>query len=89
MAALERVVYDGTKVVEKEFFVLTELLMRELLKLDGIEAVGETKVQRKMEVGIYAIGFTFSSLSSFTLFIIRTNILQFNLCMDIGTYKHL
>ena len=42
----------GTKVEEKEFDVLTELLMRQLLKLDGIEAEGEAKMQRKAEVSI-------------------------------------
>lgn len=41
---------DGTKVAEKEFVVSTELLMRQLLKLDGIEAEGEAKMQRKAEV---------------------------------------
>ncbi|XP_068644210.1 BAG family molecular chaperone regulator 4-like [Aristolochia californica] len=39
-----------TKVDEKEFIVLTELLMRQLLKLDSIEAQGEAKVQRRIEV---------------------------------------
>lgn len=38
------------KVDEKEFTVLSELLMVQLLKLDGIEAEGEAKVQRKNEV---------------------------------------
>lgn len=41
---------DRTKVAEKEFVVSTELLMRQLLKLDGIEAEGEAKMQRKAEV---------------------------------------
>jgi hypothetical protein len=40
----------GTKIAEKEFLVSTELLMRQLLKLDGIEAEGEAKMQRKAEV---------------------------------------
>ena len=40
---------DGAKQVSRqEFTDLTELLMRQLLKLDGIEAVGEAK--RKAEV---------------------------------------
>ncbi|PSS17651.1 BAG family molecular chaperone regulator like [Actinidia chinensis var. chinensis] len=50
VAALEAVVYGGTKAEEKEFIILTELLMRQLLKLDSIEAEGEGKVQRKLEV---------------------------------------
>ncbi|KAK4582350.1 hypothetical protein RGQ29_025510 [Quercus rubra] len=49
VAALEGAVNGGTKVEEKEFVVLTELLMRQLLKLDGIEAEGEAKMQRKAE----------------------------------------
>ena len=40
----------GTEVSDKEFVVSTELLMRQLLKLDGIEAEGEAKLQRKAEV---------------------------------------
>ncbi|KAJ0983890.1 hypothetical protein J5N97_002246 [Dioscorea zingiberensis] len=47
---LQSSVYAGKKVEEKEFLVLTELLMVQLLKLDGIEAEGEAKVQRKVEV---------------------------------------
>ncbi|PON94320.1 Molecular chaperone regulator [Trema orientale] len=50
VAALEVAVGAGTKVEEKEFDVSTELLMRQLLKLDGIEAEGEAKLQRKAEV---------------------------------------
>ena len=40
----------GTRVSDKEFLMFTELLMRQLLKLDGIEAEGEVKLQRKAEV---------------------------------------
>ncbi|KAI6675223.1 hypothetical protein NL676_003129 [Syzygium grande] len=50
VAALEVLVHDGTKVEEKKFVEPTELLMRQLLKLDGIEAQGEARVQRKAEV---------------------------------------
>ena len=49
--ALETTVCSGTKVEDKEFVVLTELLMVQLLKLDSIEADGETRVQRRTEVG--------------------------------------
>ncbi|XWS43874.1 hypothetical protein CRYUN_Cryun16bG0141900 [Craigia yunnanensis] len=50
VAALEVAVNSGTKVSNEEFVVSAELLMRELLKLDGIEAEGEAKLQRKAEV---------------------------------------
>ncbi|PIA32397.1 hypothetical protein AQUCO_04500182v1 [Aquilegia coerulea] len=50
VSILESAVRNGTKVDEKEFVVLTELLMVQLLKLDGIEADGEARVQRKNEV---------------------------------------
>ncbi|MBA0558582.1 hypothetical protein Golob_015595 [Gossypium lobatum] len=49
VAALEKAVNSGTKVSNEEFDVSAELLMRELLKLDGIEAEGEAKLQRKAE----------------------------------------
>lgn len=48
-------VHDGTKVEEKKFVEPTELLMRQLLTLDGIEAQGEARVQRKAEVCIQCI----------------------------------
>lgn len=47
---LETCAKSGMKIVEKEVEVLTELLMKELLKLDGIEAEGEAKAQRRLEV---------------------------------------
>ncbi|KAK4418920.1 BAG family molecular chaperone regulator 4 [Sesamum alatum] len=50
VSALQAVVDSGTKVDDKDIVYLTEMLMRQLLKLDGIEAEGEGKVQRKMEV---------------------------------------
>ncbi|KAL0347502.1 UNVERIFIED_CONTAM: BAG family molecular chaperone regulator 4 [Sesamum calycinum] len=50
VSALQAVVDSGTKVDDKDIIYLTEMLMRQLLKLDGIEAEGEGKVQRKMEV---------------------------------------
>ncbi|KAL0375374.1 UNVERIFIED_CONTAM: BAG family molecular chaperone regulator 4 [Sesamum radiatum] len=49
VSALQAVVDSGTKVDDKDIIYLTEMLMRQLLKLDGIEAEGEGKVQRKME----------------------------------------
>ena len=47
---MEVAINGGNKASEKEFLVLTELLMKQLLKLDGIEAEGEAKLQRKAEV---------------------------------------
>ncbi|KAK9124569.1 hypothetical protein Sjap_014171 [Stephania japonica] len=48
VTSLESSVLNGAKVAEKEFNVLTELLMVQLLNLDGIEAEGEAKVQRRI-----------------------------------------
>ncbi|KAL7584388.1 hypothetical protein Lser_V15G42171 [Lactuca serriola] len=50
VAGLETSAKNGIKIVKKEVEVLTELLMKELLKLDGIEAEGEAKTQRRIEV---------------------------------------
>lgn len=40
----------GTRVEDKEFVVLTELFMIQLITLDSIEAQGEARTQRKKEV---------------------------------------
>lgn len=50
MSALETVISKGGKVVEKDVVNLIELLMNQLLKLDGITADGDIKLQRKMQV---------------------------------------
>ncbi|XP_074317516.1 BAG family molecular chaperone regulator 4-like [Silene latifolia] len=50
VSSLQTSVNSGIKVDEKEFIILTELLMVQLLKLDTIEAEGEPKAQRKTEV---------------------------------------
>ncbi|XP_047155506.1 BAG family molecular chaperone regulator 4-like [Vigna umbellata] len=50
VVALETTVFGGTKIQDKEFSILTELLMLQLLKLDSIAADGEAKVQRRFEV---------------------------------------
>ncbi|RID46870.1 hypothetical protein BRARA_I03509 [Brassica rapa] len=50
VVALEVSVNGGTKVAVEEFDMTAELLMRQLLKLDGIEAEGEARVLRKAEV---------------------------------------
>ncbi|PWA66424.1 BCL-2-associated athanogene 4 [Artemisia annua] len=50
VASIETSFRNGIKIAVKEIEVLTELLMKELLKLDGIEAEGEAKTQRRIEV---------------------------------------
>lgn len=40
----------GGKVAENDVVSLIELLMSQLLKLDGIIADGDVKLQRKMQV---------------------------------------
>ncbi|WOL18649.1 BAG family molecular chaperone regulator 4 [Canna indica] len=50
VSSLEASVHAGTKIADKEFVTLTELLMVQLLKLDSIQAEGEAKVQRRIEV---------------------------------------
>ncbi|KAF3593442.1 hypothetical protein DY000_02026507 [Brassica cretica] len=50
VGALEAAVDGGTIVAVKEFDMAAELLMRQLLKLDGIKADGEARAQRKAEV---------------------------------------
>ncbi|KAJ6425222.1 hypothetical protein OIU84_025908 [Salix udensis] len=53
VSALEVVVSGGTQVSEKEFVVFSEFLMRQLLKLDAIEAEGEARMQRKAECWLW------------------------------------
>jgi len=50
VSAIEAAVNGGTKVADNNFIVVTEMLMIQLLKLDSIEAEGEAKVQRRIEV---------------------------------------
>lgn len=50
MSALETISSKGGKVVEKDVVNLIELLMNQLLKLDAIDAEGDVKLQRKMQV---------------------------------------
>ncbi|KAI3822184.1 hypothetical protein L1987_09768 [Smallanthus sonchifolius] len=47
---LEREIYGGKKVDEKVLLNLIELLMSQLIKLDGIVADGDVKLQRRMQV---------------------------------------
>ncbi|XVE79838.1 hypothetical protein DITRI_Ditri14bG0088700 [Diplodiscus trichospermus] len=53
VVALEAIVRGGARVEDKEFLVLTELLMVQLLQLDTIKADGEAKVQRRVEVSVF------------------------------------
>ncbi|KAA8539877.1 hypothetical protein F0562_026569 [Nyssa sinensis] len=50
VSALESVISRGGKVAEKDVLNLIELLMNQLLKLDGIIVDGDVKLQRKMQV---------------------------------------
>lgn len=50
VSAFESIISKGAKVVEKDLVKVTELLMNQLLKLDGIVAEGDVKLQRKMQV---------------------------------------
>ena len=47
---MESIINRGGKVVETDVLTLIELLMNQLLKLDGIMADGDVKLQRKMQV---------------------------------------
>ncbi|KAF8010602.1 hypothetical protein BT93_J1289 [Corymbia citriodora subsp. variegata] len=50
VVSLETNLRGGSWVDGKEFVVLTELLMVKLLELDSIEADGEARVERRIEV---------------------------------------
>lgn len=50
VVSLETDLRSGSRVDDKEFIVLTELLMVKLLELDSIEADGEARVERRIEV---------------------------------------
>ncbi|KHN31535.1 BAG family molecular chaperone regulator 1 [Glycine soja] len=50
VSAFESIISKGGKVVETDLLNLIELLMNQLLKLDGIVADGDVKLQRKMQV---------------------------------------
>ncbi|KAL2558583.1 BAG family molecular chaperone regulator 3 [Forsythia ovata] len=50
VSAFESVISKGGKVAEKDLVNLIEPLMSQLLKLDGIIAEGDVKLQRKMQV---------------------------------------
>ncbi|WJX20814.1 hypothetical protein P8452_10313 [Trifolium repens] len=50
VSAIETIISKGGKVVETDVLRLIEQLMNQLIKLDGIVADGDVKLQRKMQV---------------------------------------
>ncbi|KAF8379423.1 hypothetical protein HHK36_028858 [Tetracentron sinense] len=63
VSALETVITSGGKVAETDVLNLIELLMTQLLKLDGTFADGDVKLQRRMQVFLNnyrSIEFSFS-----------------------------
>ncbi|XP_074317305.1 BAG family molecular chaperone regulator 1-like [Silene latifolia] len=50
VTSMESVICKGGKVAEKELVTLIELLMAQMIKLDGIVADGDVKLKRKMQV---------------------------------------
>ncbi|KAJ7975662.1 BAG family molecular chaperone regulator-like protein [Quillaja saponaria] len=50
VSALESIISKGGKVVETDVLNLIELLMNQLVNLDGIVGDGDVKLQRKMQV---------------------------------------
>ncbi|KAE9617333.1 hypothetical protein Lal_00035093 [Lupinus albus] len=50
VSAFESIIRKDGKIAETDMISLIELLMNELLKLDGIIADGDVKLQRKMQV---------------------------------------
>ncbi|CAN6481183.1 unnamed protein product [Victoria cruziana] len=50
VSALESLISKGGKVAEKDVLGLIELLMSQLIKLDGIIADGDMKMRRRMQV---------------------------------------
>lgn len=63
VTALESVILRGGKVAEMDVLNLIEMLMNQLIKLDGIIADGDAKLQRKLQVIILKL----SSCSCFQL----------------------
>lgn len=55
MALTELEIKCGKKVAETVLLNLIELLMTQLIKLDGISADGDMKLQRRMQVPVYTI----------------------------------
>eukprot|EP00262_Sarcandra_glabra_P015330 TRINITY_DN4702_c0_g1_i1.p1 TRINITY_DN4702_c0_g1~~TRINITY_DN4702_c0_g1_i1.p1 ORF type:complete len:270 (-),score=29.24 TRINITY_DN4702_c0_g1_i1:46-855(-) len=50
VSMLESIISKGKKVAEKDVLNLIELLMAQLIKLDGVIADGDAKLQRRMQV---------------------------------------
>lgn len=50
VAGIESDIHGGKKVMENVILNLIELLMTQLIKLDSIDAEGDVKLQRRMQV---------------------------------------
>lgn len=50
VAGIELDIHGGKKVMENVILNLIELLMTQLIKLDSIDAEGDVKLQRRMQV---------------------------------------
>jgi len=48
--SLEALISKGKRVAENDLVDLIEMLMRQLVKLDGITVDGDAKLQRRMQV---------------------------------------
>lgn len=73
---MEEAASKGGKVVEKDVENLTELLMMRLIKLDGIVAEGDLKLQRRVLVLCFSL-FNVYVLSSLDI-IVTHHILIFD-----------
>eukprot|EP01018_Ginkgo_biloba_P009889 Gb_09360 [translate_table: standard] len=49
VSALESVILSGNKVAENDLVALIEMLMRQLITLDGIAVEGDAKLQRRIQ----------------------------------------
>ncbi|KAI3724359.1 hypothetical protein L2E82_36131 [Cichorium intybus] len=59
VSAIESVLSKGGKVAEKTLLNVIELLMNQLLKLDGITVDGDVKLQRKLQWGGHGLSICF------------------------------
>ena len=50
MSSLEALISKGKRVAENDLVDLIEMLMRQLVKLDGITVDRDAKLQRRMQV---------------------------------------
>ncbi|KAJ8637074.1 hypothetical protein MRB53_011341 [Persea americana] len=71
VSALESVISKGGKVVENDVLNLIELLMTQLIKLDGVIAEGDVKLQWKMQHGGIFAAITIESRRRTEIMIIK------------------